>query len=199
MKKVLFALLLMVILTGLLGCKTTRATQETATKQDVMTTQVTDTSRTEQTETTDQLTAALSSNERQNMVIEFEEWEYYPTQADTTGESHAQDSGLFTRTGEASDHKPPNAGSVKKRRKGTITINADKRTESISRQQTTASIDVQATGRTKTDTKARISENTKSTKDTIRGKWFVWLIAGLLLAAVFVWIGTDIARRANNR
>ncbi len=196
MKKVLFALLLTVLLTGLLGCRTTRATLKTDTKQDVTQTRVTDTSRNEQTATSDQITAALSSRERQNVVIEFEEWEFYPAQADTASESHAQGCALFTRTGEASD-KPPNAGSIKKRRKGTITINADRQTESTSDQQTTTTTEVQAAGKTKTDTKAKTNEKTKSTEDTSKGKWYVWLIGGLLLAAVFVWVGIDIVRRAN--
>ncbi len=195
MKKVLFALLLTVLLTGLLGCKTTRATLKTDTKQDVTTTQVMDTSRTEQTATSDQITAALSSNERRNVAIEFEEWEFYPVANDTTtGGIYAQISASSMRTSEDAD-KPPNAGSLKKRRKGTIAINADRQTESTSQQQTTTNTDVQAAGKTKTDTKAKTNE-TKSTEDTSKGKWYVWLVGGLLLAAVFVWVGIDIARRA---
>lgn len=131
------------------------------------------------------------------MVIEFEEWEFYPAaNYTTTGGNYAQNSANSIRTSENAD-KPPNAGSVKKRRKGTITINADRQTESTSDQQTTITSDVQAAGKTKTDTKAKTNEKTKSTEDTSKGRWYVWLIGGLLLAAVFVWVGIDIARRAN--
>ena len=182
MKKVLFAVLLMGILTGLLGCKTTRTTQKTDTKQDVTTTLTTDNSRTEQTGS--QISAALSSNERQNLTIEFEEWEYYPAQVDTISEDNAQNSGLFTRIGEASD-KPPNTENLKKHRKGTITINADKQTGSLSEQKTTTTTDVQASGMIKTNTKARTSESTKSTS---KGKWYAWPICGLLLVAVAVFV-----------
>ena len=191
MKKVLFALLLTVLLTGLSGCRTTRATMKTGTKQEVMQTQVTDTSRTEQAATTEQTTAALSGSERQNVAIEFEEWEYYPIAASdtTTG-------GNSIRASENAG-KPPNTGSVKKRRKGTITINADRQTEISSNRQTTTTAEIQAAGKTKTDTKAKVNEKAESTEDTSGGKWYVLLIVGILLAAVYVWAGIGITRCAN--
>ncbi len=191
MKKVILPLLLTSILLGLLGCKSTRVAINTDTKQDVTQTQVTDTSRTEQKTTIDKISAALASSERQNVVIEFEEWEYYPFGNDTTtGENYAQNSAFFIRANEESADKPPNAGSVKKWSKGTITINADKQTESTSDQQSTTIANVQATGQTKTNTKAKTTEKAQSTQETSKGKWYVWLIGGLFLCC----IGIGIAR-----
>ncbi len=193
MKKVILPLLLTFILLGLLGCKSTRVALKTDTKQDVTQTQVTDTSRTEQKTTTDKISAVLASSERQNVVIEFEEWEYYPFVNDTTtGENYAQNSAFFIRANEESADKPPNAGSVKKLSKGTITINADKQTESTSDQHTTSTANVQTAGQTKTDTKAKTTEKAQIAQETSKGKWYVWLIGGLLLCG----IGIGIARHA---
>ena len=141
MKKVTITLLLLVALTGLLGCRTTRATLKTDTKQEVRQEQVTDSSRAQQTTTSDRINAALSSNEQQNVVIEFDEWEYYPAANDTTtGGNYAQNLADFIRDANGEADKPPNTGSVKKHRKGTITINSDRQTKET-KEQEWASID----------------------------------------------------------
>lgn len=197
MKKVLLALLLTFILTGLLGCKTSRATLKTDMKQELRQTAVTDSSRSEQKATADKISEALATSEQKNVVIEFEEWEYYPAANDTTkGGNYAQKYGNFMRTSEDAD-KPPNAGSVKKRRKGTITINADRQTQQTKEHETTSSADTKVTATKKTNTNIKTKEKTKSTETTGKSKWYVWLILGLVFAAVLILVGRDIARRAN--
>ena len=99
------------------------------------------------------------------------------------------------RTSEDAD-KPPNAGSVKKRRKGTITINADRQTQQTKEQETTASEETKVAASTKTNTNIKTKEKTKSTETTGKSKWYVWLILGLVFAAVLIWVGRDIARKA---
>ena len=196
MKKVLLALLLTFILTGLLGCKTSRATLKTDMKQELRQTAVTDSSRSEQKATADKISEALATSEQKNVVIEFEEWEYYPAANDTTtGGNYAQKDGNFMRTSEDAD-KPPNAGSVKKRRKGTITINADRQTQQTKEQETTSSADTKVTATKKTNTNIKAKEKTKSTETTGKSKWYVWLILGLVFAAVLIWGGRYIARKA---
>lgn len=196
MKKVTITLLLLVALTGMLGCRTTRATLKTDTKQEVRQEQVTDSSRAQQTTTSDRINAALSSNEQQNVVIEFDEWEYYPAANDTTtGGNYAQKDGNFMRTSEDAD-KPPNAGSVKKRRKGTITINADRQTQQTKVQETTSCADTKVTANIKTKNDTKTKEKTKSTETTGKSKWYIWLIVGLVFATVLIWVGRYIARKA---
>ena len=196
MKKVLLALLLTFILTGLLGCKTSRATLKTDMKQELRQTAVTDSSRSEQKATANKISEALATSEQKNVVIEFEEWEYYPAANDTaTGGNYAQKDGNFMRTSGDAD-KPPNAGSVKKRRKGTITINADRQIKQTKEQETTSSADTKVTATKKTNTNINTKEKTKSTETTGKSKWYVWLILGLVFAAVLIWVGRDIARKA---
>ena len=199
MKKALLALLLTFILTGMLGCKTTsRATLKTDMKQELRQTAVTDSIRSEQKATSDKISEALATSEQKNVVIEFEEWEYYPAANDTaTGGNYAQKDGNFMRTSEDADaDKPINAGSVKKRRKGTITINADRQTKQTKEQETTSSEDTKVTATKKTNTNIKTKEKTKSTETTGKSKWYVWLILGLVFAAVLIWVGRDIARKA---
>lgn len=198
MKKFVFTLfILLVILLGLPGCKTTRATLKSNTRQELRQAVVTDTSRTEQTKTSDQITAALSSSEQKNVVITFEEWEYYPATGDTiTGENYAQNNGYIIRTSEDAD-KPPNAGSLKKRRKGTITINADKKTEATAEQSTQTEKRTDTSGKGKVTTVARAKQDIKTIESTSKGgKWYIWLIGGLVMAALFIWVGKDISRHA---
>ena len=198
MKKALLALLLTFILTGMLGCKTSRATLKTDMKQELRQTAVTDSIRSEQKATSDKISEALATSEQKNVVIEFEEWEYYPAANDTaTGGNYAQKDGNFMRTSEDADaDKPINAGSVKKRRKGTITINADRQTKQTKEQETTSSEDTKVTATKKTNTNIKTKEKTKSTETTGKSKWYVWLILGLVFAAVLIWVGRDIARKA---
>ena len=198
MKKVTITLLLLVALTGLLGCRTTRATLKTDTKQEVRQEQVTDSSRAQQTTTSDRINAALSSNEQQNVVIEFDEWEYYPAANDTTtGGNYAQNLADFIRDANGEADKPPNTGSVKKHRKGTITINSDRQTKETKEQETTSSTDTKITANIKTKTDTKTKEKTKSTETTGKSKWYIWLVVGLVFAVLLIWIGRDIARRAN--
>lgn len=196
MKKVTFALLLAFLLLGLCGCKTSRATLKTDTKQEIRQTEVTDSSRTEKATTSDRIEAALSSSEQKNVVIAFEEWEFYPAPSDTTtGENYAHNSANFIRTGEAKEGKPPNAGSVKKHRKGTITINADRQTEQNTTQTKETATDVQEASDTKKTIEQATKEKTASTEQNGKGKGYVWLIVGLLCAVFFVGIGIWLARR----
>lgn len=201
MKKVAFTLLLLVLLTGLLGCKTTRATLKTDTEQQTLTTEVTDSSRHSQQQTSDQVTAALTSSEQKNVVVAFEEWEYYPaaTNNTLTGENYAHNSAFFIRTSGESADKPPNAGSLKRHKKGTITINADRQTEATSEQTKHTEAEETAKGSTSKKSKADIKQKAKSTesKEATGAKWYVWIVIGLICAALFLWVGTDIARRAD--
>ena len=196
MKKVIFALLLAFLLLGLCGCKTSRATLKTDTKQEIRQTEVTDSSRTEKATTSDRIEAALSSSEQQNVVIAFEEWEYYPAPSDTTtGGNYAHNSANFIRTGEAQEDKPPNAGSVKKYRKGTITINADRQTKQSTKQQKETATDVQESSNTKKATETATREKTASTEQKGNGKGWVWLAVGFLCAVFFVCLGIWLAQR----
>jgi len=198
MKKVTFALLLAFLLLGLCGCKTSRTTLKTDTKQEMRQTEVTDSSRTEKATTSDRIEAALSSSEQKNVVIAFEEWEYYPAaerKDTTTAENYAHNSANFIRTGNGKEDKPPNAGSVKKHRKGTITINADRQTEQNTTQTKETATDVQEASDTKKTTEQATKEKTASTEQNGKGKGYVWLVVGLLCAVLFVGIGIWLARR----
>ncbi|HEY9551588.1 MAG TPA: hypothetical protein VIQ97_04815, partial [Prevotella sp.] len=178
------------------GCKTSRATLKTDTKQEIRQTEVTDSSRTEKATTSNRTEAALSSSEQKNVVIAFEEWEYYPVPDDTTtGENYAHNSSNFIRTSKAKEDKPPNAGSVKKHRKGTITINADRQTEQNTTQTKETATDVQEASDTKKTTKQATKEKTASTEQNGKGKGYVWLIVGLLCAVFLAGIGIWFARR----
>lgn len=197
-KATIFLFCLLFILLGLPGCKTTRATLKTDTQQLLQAVEVADSSRHTQQQTSDQITAALTTSEQKNVVVAFEEWEYYPAANDTTsGEDYAQKGANFIRTSESAD-KPPNAGSLKRHKKGTITINADRKAEASSEQTTHTEAEEKATSSTSRDTKADIRQKTKSTesKEAAGAKWYDWLVIGLICAAVFIWAGADIARRA---
>lgn len=191
MKKVFFALLLTVILCGLPGCTSSRVAVKTEAEQQTRKTEVTDSSRTEQTKTTDQLTAVLSSNEQQTVVIEFEEWEYYPASEDTT-ETQGSNPETYMNAGER-EEKPPNAGSVKRHKKGTITINGKKETTEQKEQASVTETNIQETG----SREATIDESTKektSTKKDSR-KAYVWIALGLLCAVLLIGAGIYLARR----
>lgn len=192
MKKVLFALLLTVILCGLPGCTSSRVAVKTETEKQTRQTVAADTSRTEKVTATQQLTAALSSTEQQNVVIEFEEWEYYPAPNDTTRKGSTETPEYNRRTAGEAD-KPPNAGAVKRQKKGTITINGTKETTGKTEQTAMIQTDAQETG----SSKATIdeSEKTKASSKKDSRKAYVWIAVGLLLAAIFVGIGIYLARR----
>lgn len=200
MKKFVFSLfILLVVLLDLPGCKTTRATLKSETRQEFRQTEVTDTSRTERTNTSDQINAALSSSEQKNVVITFEEWEYYPatSKGDTIpGENYARNNGYIIRANEDAG-KPPNTGNLKKRRKGTITINADKKTEATTERSTRTEKKMNTIGKGKITTEARAKQDTKTTESTSKGgKWYIWLIGGLAMAVLFIWVGINISRHA---
>lgn len=190
MKKFAFALLLLVLLTGLPGCKTTRATHKTDTKQEVRQTVATDSNRAEKVTTSEQINAVLLNSEKQNVVIAFDEWEYYPAVSDTiTGENYAQISGnsMRTRTNGEAD-KPPNAGSVKKHRTGTITINAEKQTEQTSEKQTTTTADTKTDVKTKTKTDIKTKEKTKTIETNSKGNGVFWFVVIFVFVVLLVCI-----------
>lgn len=188
MKKFAFALLLLVLLTGLPGCKTTRETHKTDTKQEVRQTVATDSNRAEKVTTSEQINAVLLNSEKQNVVIAFDEWEYYPAVSDTiTGENYAQISGNFMRTNGEAD-KPPNAGSVKKHRTGTITINAEKQTEQTSEKQTTTTADTKTDVKTKTKTDIKTKEKTKTIETTSKGNGVFWFVVIFVFVVLLVCI-----------
>ena len=188
MKKFAFALLLLVLLTGLPGCKTTRETHKTDTKQEVRQTVATDSNRAEKVTTSEQINAVLLNSEKQNVVIAFDEWEYYPAVSDTiTGENYAQISGNSMRTNGEAD-KPPNAGSVKKHRTGTITINAEKQTEQTSEKQTTTTADTKTDVKTKTKTDIKTKEKTKTIETTRKGNGVFWFVVIFVFVVLLVCI-----------
>ena len=158
MKKVIFVFLLSVLLIGLSGCRTSRATFRTDTDRDTRLTEVTDSSRNQQTKTSDQINAALSSNEQQTVVIEFDEWEYYQPGDTGTAGNYAHNSPDFIRDGKGEADKPPNAGAVKRHKKGTITINGTKETTGKTEQTAMIQTDAQETG----SSKATIDESEKT-------------------------------------
>ena len=195
MKKFSFALLLAVLLTGLLGCKSSRATLKTETTQELRQTEVTDSSRTENTKASDRITAALSSNEQKTVVIEFDEWEYYQPADTNTGGNYAHNKADFIRTDDGQEDKPPNVGNVKAHRKGTITINANRQTEQKADRQTDTATDIQEASDRKTTTDAATKEKTDSKEKKGNGKGYVWIVVGLLCAVLFVGTGIWIARK----
>lgn len=193
MKKLVFLFLLTVILCGLSGCRTSRATVKTDTDRNTRQTVVTDSSRSQQTTSSEQKTAALSSNEQQTVVIEFDEWEYYQPGDTGTAGNYAQNSPDFIRDTQGDADKPPNAGAVKRHKKGTITINGTKETTGKTEQAAMIQTDTKEAGslRATADEGEKVKASTK--KDS--RKAYVWIAVGLLLAAIFVGIGIYLARR----
>lgn len=185
-------MLLTVILCGLPGCTSSRVAVKTETEKQTRQTVAADTSRTEKATATQQLTAALSSTEQQNVVIEFEEWEYYPAPNDTTRKGSTETPEYNRRTAGEAD-KPPNAGAVKRHKKGTITINGTKETTGKTEQAAMIQTDTKEAGslRATADEGEKVKASTK--KDS--RKAYVWIAVGLLLAAIFVGIGIYLARR----
>ena len=194
MKKVLVTLLLTVLLCGLSGCKTSRTTVRTDTEKQIRQTEVTDSSRTEQTTQRDQLSAVLTSSEQQTVVIEFDEWEFYPQNDTTTAGNYAHNSPGFIRSTEDDADKPPNAGSVKRHKKGTITINGNRQIQQDSRQTSETETNVQETG----SREATLDEATKEkskTESKASSRGYVWIVVGLICAVIFIGIGIYLARR----
>lgn len=185
-------MLLTVILCGLPGCTSSRVAVKTETEKQTRQTVTADTSRTEKATATRQLTAALSSSEQQNVVIEFEEWEYYPATNDTTQNCDTEAPEYNRRTAGEED-KPPNAGAVKRHKKGTITINGTKETTGKAEQATMIQTDTQEAGSLQAVTDE--SEKAKASTKKDSRKAYVWIAVGLLCAAIFVGIGIYLARR----
>ena len=194
MRKVLFTLLLTVLLCGLSGCKTSRATVRTDTEKQIRQTEVTDSSRTEQTTNRDQLNAVLSSSEQQTVVIEFDEWEYYPADDTITAGNYAHNSQGNIRSTEGDADKPPNAGNVKRHKKGTITINGNKQIQQTTEQTSETETNIQQNGsREATLDEATKEKTSTEKKDSSRG--YVWIVVGLICAVIFIGIGIYLARR----
>lgn len=195
MKKVVF-FFVCILLCGLSGCKTSRIAVKTESERHTQRTEVTDSSRTENTTTREQFNAILQSNERQNVVIAFEEWEYYPANTDTTS-SKAQGNQATTwqRTTELQSDKPPNAAQVAKHRKGTITINGDRQQTQTTEQSAQTAIDTQTAAKREAVTDEAAKTKAKSTNATKYKNGYVWLIVGLLCAVALIGAGIYIARR----
>lgn len=185
-------MLLTVILFGLSGCSSSRTAVKTETEKQIRKTEVTDSSRTETTTTRDQLSGILASNEQHNVVIEFEEVEYYQPNDTATGENYAQERPENIREGNER-YEPPNAGAVKKIRKGTITISGKKETTETKEQVSETGTSIQETGNRETTLKEDSKEQTQEKKG--RSKAGLWLVAGLFCAALFVGLGIYIARK----
>jgi len=182
MKQLVF-FVCVVFLLGLSGCASSRATLRDAAEKERKET-VTETAKQQQAASRDSLTALLQGSERRTVVIKFEEVEYYQAATDTAeGENHA--AAYNRRTGEQSD-KPPNSGSVKARRKGTITINAAKeQTHQVTEIRETASQEQESAKQSYT-----AEEEKTSKKETTRksAKAYIWAAVGLALAgAVAFW------------
>lgn len=186
MKKVIFVFLLSVLLIGLSGCRTSRATFRTDTDRDTRLTEVTDSSRNQQTKTSDQINAALSSNEQQTVVIEFDEWEYYQPGDTGTAGNYAHNSPDFIRDGKGEADKPPNAGAVKRHKKGTITINGSKETKATATDTSTTETTVSETGSRETKKDEAVKEKTSRTEETKKGSSINAFAFGLIFALVAV-------------
>lgn len=194
MKKVILCFLLTVILIGLSGCRTSRATVRTDAQKQLRKTEVADSSRVENTISRDQLSAVIESSEQKNVVIQWEEWQYYPAtiQPDTTGQRSQQAPDFNRRTSTEAD-KPPNAGSLKSHKIGTITINADRQTEASTEQTSETATTEEAKG----SREATIDEATKEKASTKQqdSKGRVWFYIGLACAVLLIATGIYLARR----
>ena len=178
------------------GCRTSRATVKTDTERNTRQTVVADSSRNQQTNSSDQKTAALSSNEQQRVVIEFDEWEYYQPGDTTTAGKYAHNSPGFIRTGESEADKPPNAGAVKRHKKGTITINGNRQTEQTATETSSSETSIQETGNSEATLDEAVKEQTSQKTDTGNGSKlnaFAFGAAFALLAVIA--LGIYFARR----
>lgn len=195
MKKVILWFLLTFILIGLSGCRTSRATVRTDTDRNTRLTEISDTSRNQQTTSSDQKTAALSSNEQKTVVIEFDEWEYYPP-ADTDTASYAHISPEITHSTQGEADKPPNAGALKRHKKGTITINGNKETAATTTETSTTETNIQETGSREASLDEAVKEKTSQKTDTERGSKFNAFAFGIVFAfVVFLVLAIYLARR----
>lgn len=174
----MIVILLMVLLT-LAGCRTTRSSIKTSTKQNVVSVLVSDSIGTTQKNTSDKAVATTTESERQNVSVNFEEWVYYPSSRDTVIKATAEEA------------KPPNNG-IKAYRKGTITVNAEKEVQRDERQVTQtqeyeeSKSNVQADVKAMSDTKEESSSKKKSD---------LWFLAGVICAMIFVGFGIYIAKK----
>ena len=184
MKKLILSFLLTVILCGLSGCRTSRATVKTDTDRNTRQTEVTDSSRNQQTTSSDQRTAALSSNEQKTVVIEFDEWEYYPPGDTTTAGNYAHNSPDFMHGTQGEADKPPNAGAVKRHKKGTITINGNKETTQQTTETSSTETDISETGSREATTDEAVREKTSQQEETKKGNNINAFAFGLVFALV---------------
>lgn len=196
MKKLILFFLLTVILCGLSGCRTSRATVKTDTDRNTRQTLVTDSSRNQQTTSGDQKTAALSSDEQQTVVIEFDEWEYYQPGDTGTAGNHAHNSPGAIRSTQGEADKPPNAGAVKRHKKGTITINGHRQTEQTATETSTQETNIQETGSREATSDEAVREKASQSTETERGSKLNAFAFGAVLALLAVIaIGIYLARR----
>ena len=198
MRKIIFVTFLFFLLLGLSGCKASRATLKTDTETEFKQQQVTTASHSEQSATSEQAISAIVSNESSNVVIEFEEWEYYPAASDTiTGGNYAHNSADYIHDDNGEADKPPNAGALKKHRKGTVTVNSEKNTEQNSQQNISTETESQTDESTETETGIKAKEKAESVRKSDGSSWRVWISIGLVCAVLLIFVGRDIARRAN--
>lgn len=195
MRKVFFALLITVILCGLPGCTSSRVAVKTEAERQTQKTEVADSTRKEQTTSRNQISAALSGNEQQTVVIEFDEWEYYTANDTDTAGNYAQNSPGIIRTGDGDTEKPPNAGSLKKHKKGTITINRNKQIQQNTEQTSVTETSIQETGSREATLNEATKENTTNTKQKDSGRGYVWVVIGILCSVILIGVGLYIARK----
>ncbi len=184
MKKLIFAFILTVILCGLPGCTSSRATVKTDTDSSTRQTVQTDSSRSQQTTASEQLAVALKGSEQKSVVVEFEEWEYYPATADTASGHEAPPA--YNRRTKGETDKPPNAGAVKRHKKGTITINADRQMTASSEQSSTRTDSTSAAGSSEATLENDTKDSTSRKSERKAGSQtnaFLWG-AALTLAAI---------------
>jgi len=184
MKKLILFFLLTVILCGLSGCRTSRATVKTDTDRNTRQTLVTDSSRNQQTTSGDQKTAALSSDEQQTVVIEFDEWEYYQPGDTGTAGNHAHNSPGAIRSTQGEADKPPNAGAVKRHKKGTITINGNKETKQQTTETSSTETTTNETGSREATLDEAVRQKTTEKTSTSTGNYIKAFAFGIVFAII---------------
>lgn len=196
MKKVILCFLLTVILIGLSGCRTSRATVRTDTDRKTELTELNDSSRNQQTNSSSQKNALLSSKEQKTVVITFDEWEYYPPADTDTAKNYAHNSPGVIRSTEGEADKPPNAGAVKRHKKGTITINGNKETAANSTETSTEETTIQETGSRETNLDEAVKQKTSQKDSKEKGSHINAFAFGIVFAFVaFLALTIYLARR----
>ena len=101
---------------------------------------------------------------------------------------------MHSKQGEAD--KPPNAGAVKRHKRGTITINGNRETKATSTDTSTTETTIQETGSHEATIDEAVREKTSQKEETKKGNYTTAFAFGIIFALVAV-IATGIyfARR----